>query len=113
MNVEGEQDASASAPASPITASTAGSSTAGATDQFVLSTSALLLQKRFLPRVHLLLLLIYPPAIPHPFKCAAAAVQLFKQCYSIPRQLRVFGRAITPPHYYTHTPWGWSDAPGL
>ena len=71
----------------------------------------------------------HPPAIPHPFKCAAAAAQLYKECFGIPPQARpvgvrrlshppvyhtpkhnlwVFGRAITPPglshpHIY-HTP---------
>ena len=60
----------------------------------------------------------HPPAIPHPFKCAAAAAQLYKECFGIPPQARpvgvrrlshplvyhtpkhtlwVFGRAITPP----------------
>ena len=71
----------------------------------------------------------HPSAIPHPFKCAVAAAQLYKECFGIPPQARpvgvrrlshtlvyhtpkhtlwVFGRAITPPglsntHIY-HTP---------
>jgi len=42
-----------------------------------------------------------PPAIPDPFKCAAAVVQLRKQCLRYPpltHDLWVFGR-------FDHTPW--------
>ena len=88
MNVEGEQNASASAPASPTTASTAAVPVAGAKTYRVCGRS-----DRY-----------YPPAIPHPFTCAASAAQLYKECFGIPPQARPVGvRRISHTLVY-HTP---------
>ena len=116
MNVEGKQDASASAPASPTTVSTAAVQQAPQINSLFQLRAHFSYTKRLLSRVLLLLLLIYPPAIPHPFKCAAAAVQLFKQYYGIPAPSTTCGCSDVlsyPLRYYTHTPFGWSDAPGV
>ena len=103
MNVEGEQNASASTPASPTTASTA------AVQQAPQITSFFQLERS--DRYH-------PPAIPHPFKRAAAAAQLYTECFGIPPQARPVGvrRSSHPLVYHTpsfitppNTPCGCSD----
>ena len=116
INVEGEQDASASAPASPTTASTAAVQQAPQINSFfqLERTSPTQAVPATGP----------PPAAADlaprnttPLQVCGSSGSTLQAVLRYPPRAQPAGvRACyhTPSFtYYTHTPWGWSDAPGL